>query len=240
VCRPEGRQRPKAPESSLVTAARGFYTFRRAEPSLALPAGPVAPRKAFRFPTLGFPGLPSAAASPEGCCGLGAHGGGPRPLRLPRGLQQRVVSPDVLSFSTSQWPAIHRAQCPQQPRWYASGWLKDLVPATRVIPDASRGSPITNFLFRGFVRTPARRGSHSGRLSRSGTEVRAAALSNPFGPGCFAPLSYTLRGCFSPPHARPGSWATFYFPQNSFVWEILKMCSRPPNRKTISHRFSQE
>ena len=152
VCRPEGRQRPKAPESSLVTAARGFYTFRRAEPSSALPAGPVAPRKAFRFPTLGFPGLPSAAASPEGCCGLGAHGGGPRPLRLPRGLQQRVVSPDVLSFSTSQWPAIHRAQCPQQPRWYASGWLKDLVPATRVIPDASRGSPITNFLFRGFVR----------------------------------------------------------------------------------------
>ncbi|CAG7555613.1 unnamed protein product [Fusarium equiseti] len=63
---------PKAPESSLVTAARGLYTFRRAEPSSALPAGSVAPRKTFRFPTLGFPGLLSAAASLEECCGLGA------------------------------------------------------------------------------------------------------------------------------------------------------------------------
>ncbi|KAJ4014240.1 hypothetical protein NW766_006492 [Fusarium irregulare] len=63
---------PKAPESSLVTAARGFYTSRRAEPSSALPAAPVAPRKAIRFPTLGFPGLQSATVSPEGCCGLGS------------------------------------------------------------------------------------------------------------------------------------------------------------------------
>lgn len=63
----------------------------------------------------------------------------------------------------------------------------------------------------------------------------AAAFSVPFGPGCFAPFSYTLRDRSSGPHARPGSWATFYFPQNSFVWENKKIDSRPPKRKTKLH-----
>jgi hypothetical protein len=39
--------------------------------------------------------------------------------------------------------------------------------------------------------------------------------------------SYTLRGSFSQAHARAGSWATFHFPQNSFVWENKKIDSRP-------------
>ena len=52
------------------------------------------------------------------------------------------------------------------------------------------------------------------------------------------PLSYTLRRCFSGSHARPGSRATFDFPQNSFVWENKKIDSRPPNHKTVLHAFS--
>ncbi len=52
-----------------------------------------------------------------------------------------------------------------------------------------------------------------------------------------APLSYTLRRTFSGAHARTGSWATFDFPQNSFVWENKKIDSRPPNHKTVLHAF---
>jgi len=58
------------------------------------------------------------------------------------------------------------------------------------------------------------------------------------GPGrAGEPPSYTHRRAFGGAHARPGSWATFYFPQNSFVWENKKIDSRPPNSKTISHAF---
>jgi hypothetical protein len=38
-------------------------------------------------------------------------------------------------------------------------------------------------------------------------------------------------------HATTGSRATFDFPQNSFVWEIKKIDSRPPNRATILSDF---
>jgi hypothetical protein len=58
------------------------------------------------------------------------------------------------------------------------------------------------------------------------------------GPGrAGEPPSYTHRRAFGGAHARPGSWATFYFPQNSFVRENKKIDSRPPNSKTISHAF---
>ena len=55
--------------------------------------------------------------------------------------------------------------------------------------------------------------------------------------GRFRPLSYTLRPTFCGAHARPGSWANFFFPQNSFVWENKKIDSQPPNHKTILHDF---
>ena len=84
------------------------------------------------------------------------------------------------------------------------------------------------------------RGTRSGSLQDQVLEGCAAALSDPFGPGCFAPLSYTLRDRFSGPRARTASWATFYFPQNSFVWENKKIDSRPPNHKTILHAFFQK
>jgi hypothetical protein len=51
--------------------------------------------------------------------------------------------------------------------------------------------------------------------------------------GC--PLSHTLRPTFSPIPATPGSGATFYFPQNSFVWENKKIDSRPYNGHTSPH-----
>jgi hypothetical protein len=38
-------------------------------------------------------------------------------------------------------------------------------------------------------------------------------------------------------HATVGSRATFDFPQNSFVWEIKKIDSRPPKRATDIHDF---
>ncbi|WP_461117938.1 hypothetical protein, partial [Spirosoma jeollabukense] len=43
------------------------------------------------------------------------------------------------------------------------------------------------------------------------------------------------RRCFGRTHARPDSRATFYFPQNSSVWENKKIDSRPPDHKTVSH-----
>jgi hypothetical protein len=51
-----------------------------------------------------------------------------------------------------------------------------------------------------------------------------------------SPSSHTLR-----PHRRPHpatgrSWATFYFPQNSFVWENKKIDSLPYKRETNMHR----
>ena len=44
------------------------------------------------------------------------------------------------------------------------------------------------------------------------------------------PLSYTHRAYRWIGVASGGSWATFYFPQNSFVWGNKKMDSRPHNR----------
>ena len=41
------------------------------------------------------------------------------------------------------------------------------------------------------------------------------------------PLSQVHRPTWTPLHAIPASWATFDFPQNSFVWEIKKIDSRP-------------
>lgn len=56
------------------------------------------------------------------------------------------------------------------------------------------------------------------KSARSDTErLLARFVLTLSGSAGFAPFSYTLRDRFSGPHARTASWATFYFPQNSFV-----------------------
>lgn len=75
----------------------------------------------------------------------------------------------------------------------------------------------------------------SGPLRVAGTPAGLGGRLFPV--GCFRPLSYTHRPFFSGAHARPGSWANFFFPQNSFVWENKKIDSPPPNIKTILHAF---
>src|SRR6478735_5531914 len=51
-------------------------------------------------------------------------------------------------------------------------------------------------------------------------------------PPTLAGLSHTHRPLISPPHAISDSWAAKCFPQNSFVWEIKKIDSRPHKRNT--------
>src|SRR6478735_4755066 len=64
-----------------------------------------------------------------------------------------------------------------------------------------------------------------------------AALPGPL-PALF--LLQVLRGSPSRPLARAVSRANFDFPQNSFVWPILKIDSRPPGRRTVSHTGSHD
>lgn len=61
-----------------------------------------------------------------------------------------------------------------------------------------------------------------------------AALPGPL-PAPF--LLQVLRGSPRRPLARAVSRANFDFPQNSFVWRILKIDSRPPSRQTVPHWF---
>jgi hypothetical protein len=51
-----------------------------------------------------------------------------------------------------------------------------------------------------------------------------------------APLSHTRRRQRGPGHATRRSWATFYFPQNYFVWENKKIDSRPYNAGAHTHQ----
>ena len=51
----------------------------------------------------------------------------------------------------------------------------------------------------------------------------------------FSPPSYTLRRWVRGPGGGGGSAAYFYFPRNYFVWEILKVDSRPPNVPARAH-----
>jgi len=51
----------------------------------------------------------------------------------------------------------------------------------------------------------------------------------------FRPLSHTLRGFRRVDPASAGSRATFRVPQNSFVWEKLKVDSRPHNGRARLH-----
>ena len=52
------------------------------------------------------------------------------------------------------------------------------------------------------------------------------------------PPSYTLRRWVRGPGGGGGSAAYFYFPRNYFVWEILKIDSRPPNAPVRAHGWS--
>ena len=76
------------------------------------------------------------------------------------------------------------------------------------------------------------------KSARSDTErLLARFVLTLSGSAGFAPFSYTLRDRFSGPHARTASWATFYFPQNSFVWESKKIDSRPYKSNTKTPDF---
>ena len=49
------------------------------------------------------------------------------------------------------------------------------------------------------------------------------------------PPSYTLRRWVRGPGGGGGSAAYFYFPRNYFVWQTLKIDSRPPNAPARAH-----
>ena len=149
---------------------------------------------------------------------MGAPGGGPSTLLLPFRCPQRVVT------SRCSVSGVASGQPSTEPNCWQAGPKPSCrnagIPSTRSVKPFRGGRRTTMLRRCGTMGRLTSESARSGSLQDQVREGCAAAVSDPFRPGCFASLSYTLRGCFCGSHARTGSWATFDFPQNSFVWEI--------------------
>ena len=156
---------------------------------------PTVPWQAIRFPPLSSPGLPSAAPIPLWVVWLG----GPRRRTLARcfyhfGVRSVRLPPDTLVSGRSQRPVIHRAHLlADQSR--SPSCLKRRHPQYAVTPERAVSWRSTSH----YAEPPAAE-DHGAcqscdirdtqwKSARSGTEKGcAAALSDPFRPGGFAPL----------------------------------------------------
>ena len=116
------RRRDLVPERHL-RAADSDRMLRRAGSAVRL----LTPRRQSEFPPLGSPGLPSTALN---IGGFGAPGGGPGPATSTMAVSVAGGSPLMLSFSTRQRPAIHRAHAAAGPPSVSCSGLPQRIPAT--------------------------------------------------------------------------------------------------------------
>ena len=179
-----------------------YWWRHEAAPASALSAEPTAPRLAIRFPPLDSPGLPSAAQTRYGQCGLGAPGGGRSAGLLPFRCPPRVVTSrcSVVGLAIGQSPTEPNRQRHEQahsaiarhPR-YAVMPGHSVSQGSTATMNPPRAKPEPASLFRG-----TRSGSlqdqvqicKSRRLSRplrGLCELGSSVLPFPAGLLCFAP-----------------------------------------------------
>ncbi len=179
--------------------------------------------------------------------------GGPRWRTSPGSFRHGVVRSQWLPPEVSATALIvgPLASLPQRP---ALAW--ECPEAPPAPPPLGSRTRLRRGVVTRYERSPARPGPSSlfksarnGSQARYGTVDRVALKplsrqkayptggrtpsgDSPSRPGCPRPLSYTLRQAFAPQPAKPRSRARFIFPQNSFVWVLLKIDSRPYSAET--------